>query len=222
MSTATASYIDAIAHLPAGGTLLLYHVSWTDYEQLLTDLSDGYGVRVSYDEGRLEIMSPLAEHEAYKDLIHDMVRLLAIETGGQLETRGSATLKQQLRAKGAEPDACFYVQNAARIIGKRRIDLTVDPPPDIVVEIDVTNESLSKFPIYAALGVPEIWRYDEHLLRMYLLEADRYTETPASHALPALTSALLTDHLEQSKSEGQSAALQRFRDWVRGHQSQKS
>src|SRR3712207_1549441 len=109
MSTETASYRDAIAHLPAGGTLLLYQVSWEDYEQLLADLGDGYTVRISYDEGRLEIMSPLAEHEAYKDLIHDLVRMLAIETGVTLETRGSTTLKQQVLAKGAEPDSCFYV-----------------------------------------------------------------------------------------------------------------
>src|SRR5438034_9295297 len=106
-------------------------------------------------------MSPLPEHEDYKDFVSHAVRALSDELGIELEPRwGSATWKRRTFRKGAEPDTCFYVANAHRIIGKPKIDLDSDPPPDIVVEIDMTNESLSKFPIYAAIGVPEIWRYD--------------------------------------------------------------
>ena len=86
--------------------------------------------------------------------------------------------------KGAEPDGSFYVQNADAIIGKRRIDLSVDPPPDVVVEIDITSESLSKFPIYAAFGVPEIWRYDGRAAQIYHLVNQSYVETDASLAFP--------------------------------------
>src|SRR5207253_251827 len=113
-----------------------------------------------YDEGRLEIMSPVPEHEEYKDSLYRMVLVFAEINAIEIETRGSATWKREKLRKGSEPDTCFYVANAARIIGRRTIDLEVDPPPDIAVEIDTTNESLSKFSIYSALRVPEIWRYD--------------------------------------------------------------
>src|SRR5439155_11054154 len=105
-------------------------------------------------------MRPLPEHEEYKESLYTLVRAFAEERGITLETRGSATWKRRKFQKGAEPDTCFYIGNAERIIGRRKIDLESDPPPDVAVEIDTTNESLSKFPIYAALGVPEIWRYN--------------------------------------------------------------
>src|SRR6266571_5601040 len=126
-------------------------------------------------------MSPLPEHEEYKDSLYTLVRAFAEEHGITLETRGSATWKRRKLRKGSEPDACFYVANAHRIIGKRRIDLESDPPPDIVVEIDATNESLSKFSIYAAFGIPEIWRYDGKRVQMYELAGSLgYAETSAS------------------------------------------
>ena len=133
--------------------LVLQGVSWGDYEQLLDDLMARPGVRVTYDQGKLEIMSPLPEHEEYKEFMARMVYALCEELDLNVEPRGSFTLKKQQDMKGAEPDTCFYVANADRIIGKRKIDLTLDPPPDIVVEIDTTNESLSKFPIYSTFMV---------------------------------------------------------------------
>jgi Uma2 family endonuclease len=126
-------------------------------------------------------------------------------------TRGSATYRRRRKAKGAEPDTSFYVQNAARKIGKRRIDLETDPPPDVVVEIDVSNESLSKFPIYAALGVPEIWLYDGQEARFYELAEQSYREIPRSLAFPALTADALTEFLAHSKIAGQTATLAAFR-----------
>src|SRR5438445_836710 len=169
MSAPTAEYREAVDHLPPGGMLVFQQVSWEDYEQLLKDLADRPGVRVSYDEGRLEIMSPLPEHEDYKDSLYSMVRVFSEVTGIELETRGSATWKREKLRKGSEPDTCFYVAQAERIIGRRKIDLESDPPPDVVVEIETTNESLMKFPIYAALGVPEIWRYDGRQTQFYAL-----------------------------------------------------
>ena len=117
--------------------------------------------------------------------------------------------------KGAEPDCSFYVQNARAIIGKPQIDLSVDPPPDVVVEIDITSESLGKFPIYAAFGVPEIWRYDGAPAQIYHLVNQSYVEADASMAFACVTAKALTDFTEQSKTEGQSAALASFRQWVR-------
>jgi Uma2 family endonuclease len=215
MSTHTADYLEAIEHLPEGAMLRLERITWNEYEQMLEEMDEHPGMRVSYDEGRVEIMSPTTEHEEYKDFIYSMVRDLSKELGIKLETRGSATYKQKQFLKGAEPDCSFYVQNASSIIGKRHIDLSVDPPPDVIVEIDITSESLGKFPIYAAFGVPEIWRYDGEHAQIYHLVNQSYVEAARSLAFACLTAQALTDFIEQSKTEGQSAALTSFRQWVR-------
>jgi Uma2 family endonuclease len=215
MSTETVNYLDAIAQLPMGATLLLWRVSWEEYEALLSDLTEWPGLRVSYDAGRVEIMSPSLEHEEYKDTIFSLTRVLALELRIKVESRGSATYKQKRLAKGAEPDTSFYVQNVARIFGKRRIDLTVDPPPDVVVEIDTTNESLGKFRIYAALGVPEIWRYDGRVAQFFQLAGTDYEEIENSCAFPMLTASVLTEFVELSKTQGQSDALDAIREWAR-------
>jgi Uma2 family endonuclease len=222
MSTEIVDYIAAIEHLPAGATLRLPSVSWEEYEMLLSDLMDRPGLRVSYDAGEMKIMSPSPEHEDYKEFIYSLARVISDESGITLETRGSATYRQKRLAKGAEPDTCFYVQNAARIIGKRKIDLEVDPPPDVVVEIDLTNESLGKFNIYAAFGVPEIWRYDGEQAYIYQLTGQTYAETNDSLAFPSLTAAALTDFIGRSKTQGQTAALFAFRQWWRSHSSSAS
>lgn len=217
MSTRSANYKDAVDHLPEGATLVVQDVSWEDYEQLLDDLGDRPGVRVLFDQGRLEIMSPLPEHEEYKDFIARMVYALSDKLDINLEPRGSATWKRKRDMKGAEPDTCFYVANADRIIGKRKIDLTVDPPPDIVVEIDTTNESSSKFPIYSTFGVPEIWRYvaRDNRVEMYQLREGAYVEISSSRSFPILTNVALADFIEQSKTQGQTAALAAFHAWIR-------
>ena len=215
MSTQTASYIEAIEHLPKGAILRLPQVSWEEYEQLLADLGDDYHVRVSYACGWLEIMSPLPEHGRFAEVVQDIAREITRELGVKLEAYGSMTIRSAWQAQGAEPDTCFYVQNAAHIIGKRSLDFDTDPPPDIVVEIDITNASPSKFPIYAALGVPEIWRYDGSQAYFYHLAGEQYVEMSHSQAFPFLTSAVLAQFIEQSKTAGQDAALDAARAWVR-------
>ena len=215
VSTRTTDYRDAIEHIPIGATLVFRDVGWDEYERLLDDVRDRPGLRITYDEGRLEIMSPLPEHEEYKDFILRAAHVLSEVRGIPIETRGSATWKRRGFRKGTEPDTCFYVAAAPRIIGKRTLDLDIDPPPDIVVEIDVTNESLSKFPIYAALGVPEIWRYDGKSVLFYARSADGYHAIAESRFLPSLTPALLAEALEQSKTAGQTAALAAFREKLR-------
>jgi Uma2 family endonuclease len=207
--------MDAIAHLPVGGSLILNDVPWEEYEELLSDLGEGYAVRIAYDRGRLEIMSPTARHEMYKDLLLSLVRRVADEADLVLETRGSTTFKEKQLLQGAEPDTCFYVENAKRIIGKGDIDLAKDPPPDIIVEIDVSHQSTGKLSFYSAIGVPEIWRYDERQVRILHLVDGQYVEMPSSLTFPVLTDKVLTDALEQSKTEGQSAALRTFRKWLK-------
>jgi len=215
MSVRLADYLEAIDHLPSGATLLIPQSSWEDYDRLLEDLVARPGVRVTYDRGRLEIMSPSPEHEEYKEFILRVAHVASDELGLLLETRGSVTWRRQSVQQGTEPDTCFYIANAPRIIGKRHIDLESDPAPDIAVEIDLTSESLSKFPIYAALGVREIWRYDGRTARFYELADRRYREIHESRFLPGLTSAALTDALATSRKDGQTAALAAFRRHLR-------
>ena len=216
MATQIAEYRGAVDHLPEGGMLVLQDVTWESYEQLVEDLWDRPGVRVTYDQGRLEIMTPLPEHEEYKRFVERIVDALGEELDLNVEPRGSATWKRSGDARGTEPDSCFYVANSNRIIGKREIDLRTDPPPDVVVEIDTTNESLSKFPIYASFGVPEIWRYDarHNRVAMYELRGHVYVEIPSSRSFPILTAEVLAKAIEQSKSQGQKAAMAAFRRWI--------
>jgi Uma2 family endonuclease len=157
-------------------------------------------------------MTPLPEHETYARFIDRMVSAYADLRDLNVESYGSATWKRRALARGVEPDSCFYTISADRIIGKHhRIDLESDPPPDIVVEIDVTNESLAKFEIYAALSVPEIWRYDGREMRFYQLGDGAYREVRESRLLPGLDPATMAAALEQSKVEGQTASLRAFR-----------
>jgi len=212
MSPRAADYRDAVEHLPDGATLVIQDFSWDDYERLLDELSDRPRLRVSYDRGRVEIMTPLPEHETYGRFIDALVRLYSELKNLTVESYGSATWKSRALARGVEPDACYYTISADRIIGKHhRIDLESDPPPDIVVEIDITNESLTKFGIYTALSVSEIWRYDGREMRFYELADGLYRELSESRSLPGLNSAMMAAALEQSKTDGQTAALRAFR-----------
>jgi Uma2 family endonuclease len=196
---------------------VLQDVPWEAYEQLLEDLRDRSGVRVTYDQGRVEIMSPLRRHEKYKEFIGDLIRALADELDISIESSGSMTWKRKKDAKGAEPDLSFHIANAERVVGKDELDLSVDPAPDLVVEIDITNESLSKFAIYATFGVPEIWRYVDRQksVAMYELRNNAYMEIEASRSFPMLTPELLARFIEQSHTEGQKKALDAFRRWLR-------
>jgi len=215
MSAYTSDYLEAIEHLPDGAMLRLEHISWDEYEQLLEELSEWRGMRVSYDHGRVEIMSPSFQHEKFIAFISGMGRILPEEMDLTVEAAGATTYKQERLLKGSEGDESFYVKNASAIIGKPQIDLDIDPPPDIVVEVDITNESLGKFPIYAAFLVPEIWRYNGKQAGIYHLVNENYIERDASLSFPFLTAQAMTEFLEQSKTQGQTSALAAFRQWVR-------
>lgn len=215
MSTETLTYLDAIAHLPVGGTLVLTDVPWEEYEQLLADLGDSAPARVSYDQGRLEIMSPSSNHESFATVISDIALIVAEEANLVFENLGHTTYKQEWLARGVEPDACFYIQNASAIIGRQRIDLKVDPPPDVVVEIDISRGSSRKLAIYAGMGVPEVWRYDGKRAYIYQLLALEYVAIDASLVFPVLTIDVLARFVEQSKTEGQTAVRRSFREWLR-------
>ncbi len=216
MSVQTEDYLDAITHLPPGGRLTLYEIGWEEYEQLLDQLGDGYHCRISYDDGRLEIMTPSARHERYKNLLHSLLLILSDELNQEILSYGSTTLKLKPKRKGAEGDDCFYIQHAGQIGQKDQLDLTSDPPPDLVVEIDVTHDSARKFAIYAALGVPEIWHYDGTRFSIWSLGNGAYAPAPSSLAFPFLTADHLAEFVANSEAQGPMKARSVFRAWVRG------
>ena len=162
------------------------------------------------------IYSPPSDDESSRHLMPENGLKLNIP----VEPRGSTTWRRRKLDKGAEPDTCFYVTNANRIIGKRKLDLKSDPPPDVIVEIDATNESLNKFPIYAAFGVPEIWRYDGTHVHMYELRHDlKYLDISHSRFFSTLTATILAEALESSKTLGHTEALKAFRHQLRSKKS---
>src|SRR5262245_30255814 len=150
MGTQTTGYLEAIEHLPEGATLVIHEVSWDDYESLVRSLETRH-LRVAYDCGRLEVVSPLSRHAAYSAIIEALVRIISDELDLKVEAYGCTTWKRRSLEKGVEADVCYYVANADRVSGKVELDMEIDPAPDIVVEIDITNESFSKFSIYAAV-----------------------------------------------------------------------
>lgn len=195
--------------------VVLYNIGWQQFENLLKDLGDKRAARIAYDRGTLEIMTPLPEHEHYKEVISDIVKDLADLLDLDYESLGSTTCKRESRLAGVEPDNCFYFQNEAAIRGKLQFDLNQDPPPDLVLEIDLTSKSLNRFPIYARLGVPEIWCYDSGELKIYQLQNGEYQEAQISLVFPNLAVQEIPRLIEQNRSLGRRALRQVVRAWAR-------
>src|SRR6266852_3316123 len=207
--------VEMIGRMSADSVLVQHGISWSDYEELLDAIGEASSLRICYDEGTLQVMSPSSKHEHVAKLIERLVDLLSIRQRTKVLFYGSATLKKQSEQKGAEPDACFYVQTADAVGTKEQIDFDTDPPPDVVVEIDIHHESISKLPIYAAFGIPELWRDDGETLTIYQLRDGQYVLSNASQALPVLTSAVLTEFLARSPKEDQYDIVLAFEEWLK-------
>ena len=209
----------ATALRPADQTVVLENVTWRTYEQLLADLVDSSAPRLTYDRGVLEIMSPTHEHERLNRTLAQIVEVVAEELEIEIENLGSSTFRREDLERGFEPDSCFYVRNVEAVRGKRRLDLTKDPPPDLVIEIEITSHSVNKMSIYAQMGVPELWRYDGKTLRIDVLEKAAYVSSDSSLAFPILTGKVVTDFLELSQTSTRLSLLRSLRDWVRQRRS---
>ncbi|MEP7336553.1 MAG: Uma2 family endonuclease [Acidobacteriota bacterium] len=217
----TRDFLPSIAHLLPGGTITYHDVAWAEYEDLLEGLGGGYCARISYDHGKLEIHMPLPIYDYLKECLSRLLYGLSDELEIDLNGLGSTTFKFEGWQQGLEPDACFYLRDDPRVIGVWRFDPAVPPPPpDIAVEIDITSESLGRFHIYANLGVPEIWRCDGQQFQMYHLTETGYVEAAASRAFPFLTGEVIFQFLERCVTEGQSATLREFRQWLKSQPKQ--
>lgn len=201
--------------VPPGQRVLLKDVSWKEFEAILEDLGEHRGARIAYDNGTLEIRKPLPEQETGKVLISNLVEILLEELDIEFWSLGSTTFKNQIMTQGIEPDNCFYIQNEAAVRGKNRLDLTVDPPPDLALEIDVTSRTHPR--IYQGLGVPELWQFDKGTLTISLLQKDgTYQQGDRSQIFPKFPlTEVIPQYLNQAKTAGRNKTMKAFRAWVR-------
>lgn len=195
----------------------LKNVSWNTFNHLLDELSNHRSERFTYYLGVLQIMSPLGIHESNNRFIESLIFVMAEELNLNLKKFGSLTLKSKELSLGVEPDSCYYITNEPKVRNKQNIDLTIDPPPDLVLEIDITSGSLNKLPIYANLKVPEIWRYDGERLTVYSLNtnSNEYQELNQSPTFPWLDLSLIPQLILQSLEDGETATLKQFRQKVK-------
>ncbi|MGK7877698.1 MAG: Uma2 family endonuclease [Xenococcaceae cyanobacterium] len=200
---------------PLAQPVLLKNISWQTYESLLKDLEKQPAIRLTYDRGLLQIMTPLKPHEGYKKIIGRFVETITEELDSDVCSLGSLTCKREDLARGFEPDQCYYIKNEELVWDKEKINLDEDPPPDLVIEIDITSSSINQFDLYAAFGVPEVWRYDGKILKFYGLEDKLYVECDRSVAFPFLAPSEIVRFLELRKSTKETPLIKKFREWVR-------
>jgi Uma2 family endonuclease len=209
---------DPAPRRPGGhGPVVLDGVRWQTYQALLDDLG-GRRIRLTYDRGALEIMAPLFRHESYAGVLGQLVKALAAAAKVRVKSAWSTTFRREDLERGLEPDRCFYIRNLSSILGKLEIDLSTDPPPDLAIEIDIMSSCLDRLGVYAALGVPEVWRFDgekfEVLLRRDEAGYDPAEQSPAFPALPVAEVAELLHGVVALDDETQE---RRIRAWVRKH-----
>jgi Uma2 family endonuclease len=193
--------------------LVLREISWTTYVALMHDVGDGRGWRIAYEDEALELRMPHQEHEEPTAMLESFIDAFADDLEFEVRKLGALTLERDDLRKAVEPDACFYIQNELRIRGKNP-KLPEDPPPDLVIESDHTHSSVNKHSIYAALGVPEIWRYRKNKLEVYQLVAGKYDRVNQSLAFPCLPIEELPELIQQSQVIGQRAAVRAFRQRI--------
>lgn len=215
MATTEALPIDE----PNGTGLFLHDVAWDDYEAMLRIVGDRRA-RVTYDEGAMEVCMPSRRHEQAAHLLGLFVPRLAEELEVPYEPFGMTTWKKQSAAKGLEPDQCYYIQNQSIVREKEALDLEVDPPPDLAIEVDITSSSLDRMAIYAALGVPEVWRYDGRLLEMFQLDPDGGSQSAEeSGSFPGLRPSDIERFLDLGRSTDKIRWAREMRAWVRNELS---
>jgi Uma2 family endonuclease len=194
--------------------IVLDDVSWEFYEHLLEEVGNR-PIRITYDSGSVEIMAPLDIHEYWKTRIGQLIEAMCVERNIDFVSGGSVTLRLKRKRKGLEPDECYYVQNAEVVQFKRAGDLTKFPPPDLAIEIDITSRSIEREPIYAALGIPELWRFDGKTLTVLALEdQSHYSPRQSSNAFPFLPMDQFCRFLMKFETEKQVAVIRAFRAWV--------
>lgn len=210
----TAPLISQPIPQPVGEKRVLFRaLDWSRFQLLRQAISRDRTVRLTYCAGTLEITMPLEIHEFSARLIERFILILVFELGLEVKTMGSTTLEKAALDKSAEPDDAYYIQNQSAVAG-RDVDLDRDPPPDLVVEVDITHTDIDKLRLYAAMGVPEFWRYDGKIWRVYSLQADAYREVNISPTFPQVPKTKLYEFLATAR-QSEVTAERALRTWVR-------
>ncbi|HSU69207.1 MAG TPA: Uma2 family endonuclease [Tepidisphaeraceae bacterium] len=205
----------ALEPAPRPQGVTLHGVSWPYYEQTLREVGDQH-LRLTYLDGSLEIMSPLPEHEAAKTAICGLIDMLTFVAHRPRKSFGSATFRREDKSAGTEPDACYYFTNIDRVKGMKRFDPAVHPAPDLVIEVDLLSPSIPREPVYARLGVPEIWRYDVGGLTIRSLSRDKtYTQAGASQFFPFVPIDPFTAFIRRMIEEEETTVLAEFGQWLK-------
>jgi Uma2 family endonuclease len=195
--------------------VVFHHISWQTFKAMLTEIGEDRTSRLIYDQGTLEIMTPLMSHEQSNRLIERLIYVLVEEMGLNLVTTGSTTLEHPDLERGAEPDSSYYIQNESLMRDREEIDLTQDPPPDLVLEVEYSRSSVDKLRLYASMGVPEFWRYNGHVLRIYRLDGEQYQLGENSPTFAPVAASEIPRFIEEAKKIGEVAMIKSFRAWVR-------
>ena len=197
--------------------MVIDDVSWETYESLLRDFeTSGQHKRITYNQGRMVIVSPLLKHERWKLLLGRFVEVITDERDIPIVSAGSTTWKQSRKKKGLEPDECFYIQHEPAMRGRLEVDLKKDPPPDLAIEVDLRPYLVNKLDVYAGLGIPEVWCFDGFEVEMFALQSDSgYQKVEKSVAMPFLTPADLKRFLDLVPQMNQNMVLRAVRKWAR-------
>lgn len=214
MITETTNYLAVVEKMPDDTIVVFHNVTWEEYEELLAQVGEASSLRISFNDGTLKVMTLSHEHEKHAEFVKRLVSALSLRLHINILFFGSATMRKRKKSKGNEADASFYVQTAAAIGNRIHLDLAVDPPPDVVVEVDIHHDSRENYPIYVALGVPEIWRYDGKEMTIYLLQQSEYVGVETSLALPMLSSRVLTEYIRRMQQDGEFNAILAFDEWL--------
>lgn len=198
---------------PAETRTVMENVRWETFVEL-AEQRRGSVPRMTYDEGVLELMSPLRQHENIGCLIGRLVETYTEVLGIEIQSVASTTFKRPDLKKAFEADESYYIQHAELIRPKEEVDLSEDPPPDLVIEIEITTSVIAKLKLFAAMEVPEVWRHDGESLEMLWLEGGHYVEMPNSRALPSLTASKIDSFLAKRFVLGETALIREFRSSI--------
>lgn len=196
--------------------VVLEGITWQTYQAILNDLGEHRTSRLAYDQGFLEIIMPSELHEFISRILEAIVRALTEELNMRLRGYGSTTLDREDLTRGVEPDSCFYIQNVDRVLGRRKLDLNTDPPPDLAIEVDITSSSRRRFGLYLQLQIPEVWCYTEQCgIRIYQLQGDEYVEREFSPTFPMVSGAVLLQFLQLTETQDDNGVIRALRQWLR-------
>ncbi|MEN8447265.1 MAG: Uma2 family endonuclease [Cyanobacteria bacterium J06555_13] len=199
--------------VPEGQTLEIQDVSWSEFETILHELGEKRSTRIAYSEGILTIVAPMPAHEVEKVCIARCVEVLLDELERDYTSYGSTTFKNEQMLKVVEPDDCFYIEYADLMAGKQRIDLSIDPPPELAIEVDLISKT--QLDAYLGLGVQELWRFDDGQLRIECLRDGDYVEVSESPLFPGWPiKEAVARYVDQARASNQRKAKKAFRQWV--------